>query len=796
VKLRALLVLLVSITPVVLQQSDTPRTTYAEARLAFNRGNDDQALSLARRGLTRFGNDDKWRELFTAVAAESLTRTGETARALAEIDAAPHSGDPEAAVRRLMARGYARLADGADDYRKAAVLSAKVIPSLRGEIALRRATPAFWAGDNDAVERFAHEALDHARADDQPYVVVNAHGMLANAAMKRGEYQRAIEHFDRGMRMARATGAQSALGRMLGNSGWCFMQLGDTEQAKASLEKSVLITRQTRDVIPQTAFLGDIAGVLIALQHAQEALPYAQESVEVARKLGKLQLAMALTNQAQVEIELGDFSAARMHNDEARTVWPEAQSDRERRYTLLNAARIDAATGNRARAMDTLTHLAESSEDLPLRWNAQSEMADLYAREARFADAERMYEAALDTGEVARADEKSDDAYLFAFESLLIRFYDKYIDFLLLSGRIKDALHVAERSRARTLLGGRRSAGFDPVALARAHDATILSYWFTPQRSLLWVVTPDAVELIELPSGSEIDRGIDRYREEITTQNSGIESTRGAALFQTLIKPALSHTKSKRFIVIPDGHMGAIALESLITAETRPHYWIEDATVSYAPSLALIPSTRHHNSFRDARALVIGDVPAQGVEFPALALARSEIADVARHFNSERCQVVTGVHATRAAYLEADLGRLSYVHFVAHGTASVRTPLESSVVLAGGPLSADQIIHAPMRADLVTVSSCNSTGRRTYVGEGPVGLAWAFLRAGARRVISSQWDVSDRATSKMMDRMYSSLEKGRDHADALREAKLELVRSGGKYSRPFYWAPFILYGAP
>jgi len=124
-------------------------------------------------------------------------------------------------------------------------------------------------------------------------------------------------------------------------------------------------------------------------------------------------------------------------------------------------------------------------------------------------------------------------------------------------------------------------------------------------------------------------------------------------------------------------------------------------------------------------------------------------------------------------------------------------PLDSAVILArdanGYKLFARDIVHHPIAARLVTISSCYGAGKRTYVGEGLVGLAWAFLHAGAQQVVAAVWDVSDAATPDLMDAMYAGMNAGRDPATALREAKLKLVRGKGAYARPRFWAPFVVY---
>jgi CHAT domain-containing protein len=156
--------------------------------------------------------------------------------------------------------------------------------------------------------------------------------------------------------------------------------------------------------------------------------------------------------------------------------------------------------------------------------------------------------------------------------------------------------------------------------------------------------------------------------------------------------------------------------------------------------------------------------------------------------------------ATASAYLHGNPERFSYLHFVAHGTASYIRPLESAVILSregdAYKLYARDIVAHPLNAQLVTISACNGAGTRTYAGEGLVGLSWAFLRAGAHNVIASLWEVSDASsTTGLMDSFYTGLGQGEDPAIALRHAKLSILRSnyGTAFSKPFYWAPFQLY---
>jgi CHAT domain-containing protein len=75
-----------------------------------------------------------------------------------------------------------------------------------------------------------------------------------------------------------------------------------------------------------------------------------------------------------------------------------------------------------------------------------------------------------------------------------------------------------------------------------------------------------------------------------------------------------------------------------------------------------------------------------------------------------------------------------------------------------------------------------------------IGLSWAFLRAGALNTIGALWEVNDASTPQLMDLFYAELEQGRAPDVALRDSKLALMRSNKIFSKPFYWAPFELYG--
>jgi len=242
-----------------------------------------------------------------------------------------------------------------------------------------------------------------------------------------------------------------------------------------------------------------------------------------------------------------------------------------------------------------------------------------------------------------------------------------------------------------------------------------------------------------------------------------------------------------------------VNFETLVVSSPQPHFWIEDADVVNSSSLRVLDASLVSLSQPRPNLLLIGDSVSVGPDYPELPKAADQMASVSGHFPAALRRIYEREKATPAAYLQNDPEQFSIIHFVAHGTASRLSPLDSAIVLSKDPddpntfkLYARDIIHHRLKADLVTISACYGAGERQYSGEGLVGLAWAFLRAGSRNVIAALWDVADASTDQLMVRFYDELAKGAKPDAALRAAKLSLLR-GNTFSSPFYWAPFQLY---
>ncbi|HXT30350.1 MAG TPA: CHAT domain-containing protein, partial [Vicinamibacterales bacterium] len=78
-------------------------------------------------------------------------------------------------------------------------------------------------------------------------------------------------------------------------------------------------------------------------------------------------------------------------------------------------------------------------------------------------------------------------------------------------------------------------------------------------------------------------------------------------------------------------------------------------------------------------------------------------------------------------------------------------------------------------------------------GEGVYGLRRAFVVAGSETQVMSLWPVSDAVSRETMVAYYTALRAGLGRGDALRQAKLALLKRPSR-QHPYYWASFTQSG--
>jgi CHAT domain-containing protein len=263
------------------------------------------------------------------------------------------------------------------------------------------------------------------------------------------------------------------------------------------------------------------------------------------------------------------------------------------------------------------------------------------------------------------------------------------VDFLFDGGDPAAAFRVAESSRARVLEERlHRDESSAPAAdlkslkeEAAASGAILLSYWLAPQRSLLWVIDSAGLHSFQLPPEAEIAAQVRRYNDAIQRGDNPIEGGNDAGrwLFANLLATHYRVPKNSNVVIEADGALHQLNFESL-PAEDGGHYWIDDATISVAPSLALLQRSAYASG---GRLLAFGDPGYEGTEFQRLSNAKAELQAVESHFTEKAVYVASA--ATPAAYRAAHPETFSILHFATHAVANRESPLDSAIVLAGPP---------------------------------------------------------------------------------------------------------------
>jgi CHAT domain-containing protein/Tfp pilus assembly protein PilF len=803
--------------------AEDPQAVFQHAQKALQQGDLVRAQAEAEAGLKQYlPISPEWARNFRLLDAEVVLVRGDCRQVLNILDAEPDPKEAKDSVIRVLAlkgAAFARLQnfDDADQrLRQAEDLCAASQEPNCGEVLRARGILLLQEGQPAKAKLLFEQTAAFARLHGDRFLEATSSLNLGLGALREQHFDEALDWTDAAYRSSLAIDAGTILTKALGNLGWAYYNLGDSEKA---LELSIEAEKraiQVGDDIDQLSWATNIGYIYADRGDLARAEESYLKALDLANRIGAGQgIYNALRALALTTAEIGDLDEARSYSDRAVEIAKVNKNRLDELYPLFVKGLIAARSHNEAEA-ERIFHEVENDPktNASLKFRAEYALARLYEDEDRSAAADREYQTALNTIEASRSTLKRDDSRL-PFSNKARHVYDDYVHFLVATKRTNEALRWADFSRARTLAEGLGllpeggSVGPPPLdapQIARRAGGTLLFYWLGEKQSYLWAITPQKTSLFTLPPGKEIDDAVRRYREALKVQDVLSSADHdGQFLYQTLIGPAHNLLgKDRKVFVIPDDSLNDLNFETLLVSEpnapqTKLRYWIEDVTIADANSLRVLGSARAGKQKPDGTLLIVGNSVAPNDEYRELPQADVQMRSVEVHFPKGGQKILTREQATPSAYLASAPEKFSYIHFVAHGTASRLSPLDSAIVLSkesgednSFKLYARDIIRHPLRADLVTISACYSAGDRSYSGEGLVGLSWAFLRAGAHNVVAALWDVSDASTAQLMDKFYDELNKGAGPDAALRTAKLSLLRSK-EFHNPFYWAPFQLY---
>ncbi|MEM6269671.1 MAG: CHAT domain-containing protein [Bacteroidota bacterium] len=289
----------------------------------------------------------------------------------------------------------------------------------------------------------------------------------------------------------------------------------------------------------------------------------------------------------------------------------------------------------------------------------------------------------------------------------------------------------------------------------------------------------------------------------------------GHKLYQLLLGPELAGPESpKRLRIIPDGMLAMLPFDALVVrpAEKPPRKFsqlnllIHDHIVSYAGAAPLLIAPRETQTaavtsvgfawsspnipVSDTNLRVVNNRP-----WPHLPGAGQEIAYLKDRLKGD---FFAGEAASEAQF-KALAGEYGLLHLALHGNSGGEEPFivfpSPGDSTEDGVLYLHELYSLPLRARLAVLSACETGSGALERGEGVMSVASGFETAGCPAVIMSVWPVADDAGPGIMRGFYDGLVRGMPVDEALRDAKLAYMRSGGTFrASPFYWAPFIALG--
>lgn len=418
----------------------------------------------------------------------------------------------------------------------------------------------------------------------------------------------------------------------------------------------------------------------------------------------------------------------------------------------------------------------------------------------------------------------------------------------------KTERQLAPLLRTRDRLAGTLTSPIKPAGLTnpdftnlqKVVDATtaLVEFHVGEFASYAWIVTTGGLRSVTLPSKTELQPLLNELQASVprsqanfkvvSTPDSGLKPVL-ARLSAQLLRPLALPASINRLIVVRSDILNWVPLAALPLPEKPALPLLAQCEISYAPSATFASRLlqREPGSIHQAASMLV-------MADPVFTLADSRLSQVARlnGTKSERVEIADSTHAFRglrfsrlpASSAEATLierlfkgkvikklgfdasrsilsevkaNQYQMIHIATHSVIREKDPALSGLLFSlldaqgnaqDGFLTLTDIANLPLQADLVVISACQTADGKLIEGEGPLSFSRAFLLAGARTVIGTQWAVDDKATSELMKLFYEQLfTRHLPPAQALRQAQLQMLKNA-TYQSPEHWAAFECYG--
>jgi CHAT domain-containing protein/Tfp pilus assembly protein PilF len=377
------------------------------------------------------------------------------------------------------------------------------------------------------------------------------------------------------------------------------------------------------------------------------------------------------------------------------------------------------------------------------------------------------------------------------------------------------------------------AGGEVPDSIAEAQQGSLddrtllLEYHVGAARSFLWAVTPHSIASFELPGNDRLEplvRATYRLLSQSQPGAGAAPAAKGAAqLSSILLGQVADRLGDRRLLIVVNGALQDIPFAALPDPGRGNEPLMLRHEIVYAPSLAVLSELRASppskprpsglvailadpvfgNQDERARAF---NVPAAMLDplvasLPRLPDSRDEANAIAKLAGNGVLEAL-GFDANSELVTSGRLRHYRILHFATHGTLRIDLPDLSGLALSqidrtgrprDGFLRAFEVQDLELPADLVVLSACKTALGKERGGD-LFGLPYAFMSAGAQRVLVSLWDVGDRSTAELMRRFYRGLLVDKLPAAAALRAAQQTMWQDSRTRAPYHWGGFVLQG--
>jgi CHAT domain-containing protein len=715
----------------------------------------------------------------------------------------------------------------------------------------------FLDGDSTRAARLIGSALVHAMMYGDAGGQIRFQEMIGNGLAQERRYENALYFFNRAMRIAKDTPDVGFPFMAYEGKADALLALGHADEARALLLDALKTAKQLRKEGHQTQALMLLGELAEKVGDRKSAIDYLEQAAAIGTRLGfDRMVGQTMFDLARVYEEQGDtrLADARLTTGLAASQRIGDKYFLPRDLTAL--ADLKAREGHLADA-DRLYDQAEDVIDailanLPGPYGESSlanSMSETYLKHLQLVIGQNDIDKAFQIVERIRGRTLADRlrrrptkgesdspaiatvvADISAAEMKLMQSQSAEERLQLREGLLGMEERLAY-ARGQAVQIGTRSQIETPPSLNAvqsmlATTEVLLEYVLNEPQSTCLAITRDAAKIYTLPAGrGKIEEATRAYLETLGVgQSPGLDKAR--TLYSMLLSPITEVGAKLRLTIIADGALHLLPFQALVDQEGQPVVYTH--VVSYSPSATVLNILRGRQKDEIASRPYLGiggivydgetmfaqvaqsdSIPGRvlrgledfaGYKLPNLSQSKEEVLYAGR-LAGPKSVLLLGRGATKSAFKAEPLGDFRVIHFAVHSSTSRKFPERDALVLAksdnsddDGVLQVREIDNLAFKADLVTLSACDTGVGKLQGEEGVTNLANAFLFAGAKAVVASLWPAEDQATSALMERFYFHLAQGEDKALSLRGAQLDMLKQYGKQTTPFFWAGFVLVG--